>query len=266
MQIREYENKDIAELVSLWHKTFGDSEEFIRNFYEMLPNMGSCIVGIEQDKIIAMASVIAGQELLIGGTIKKPEVGYIYAVAVDENYRGKGYGIEISKAAYDLAIKREAMIVSVLPASDSLYDFYAENLDMEVALYRTRHEISAENIEMTMKLTSTEYSMMKDGILNGKTYLHLSPYAMEYFKKSLEISGGGLYASMSGICSAQIEGDTCIMHEVISNNPEATAAAVAYTLNCRTAVYYLPSEKGEKYIMADKGKIPADAIYNISYE
>ena len=266
MEIREYTQKDIPDLSGLWIETFGDSEEFVSAFFSMLPNMGSCVLGTEDGELAAMASVIAGQELLIGGTPKKPEIGYIYGVAVAEKFMGRGFGAEISRAAYDLALKREAMIVAVRPDSDSLFDFYAKTLGFETALYRERHETQASDAEMTMKLTSTEYSMMKDGILNGKTYLHLSPYAMEFEKVLLECYGGGLYASMSGICTAETDGDKCIIHEMISEQPEKTAASVAFALGCSKAEYYLPSSEGEPFIMADKGKIPADAIYNIAYE
>ena len=269
MTVRDYEKKDIEALTKLWKSAFGDPESFISTFFEMLPDMGSCIVGEEDGQIVAMASVIAGQELQYGGSIKKPVVGYIYAVAVDEAHRGKGYGEQISKAAYDLALRREATIVCTLPAGETLYDFYADTLGFETALYRKKYEVKSDNSEMTMKLTATEYLMMKEGLLAGKSFLRLSPYAMRFFEVLCSSFGGGLYASMSGICAAEKKDDTCIIYEMISQKPDETAKSIAWTLGCEKAEYYLPcSEKdgGEKFIMADKGKIMSDAVWNIAYE
>ena len=266
MDIREYTKKDIPDLIKLWVDVFSDKEEFVEAFYAMLPDMGSCVVGCEDGKIIAMASVIAGQELQKGTSQAENVVGYIYAVAVDKAFRGKGHGKEIVKAAYDLAIGREAEIVATMPSDDSLIPFYEETLGFETVLFRSKNEVEASDDEMTMKLTATEYNMMRESILSGKNFLRLSYFAMDFLKTLEQSCGGGLYASMSGICTAQKDGDTCIIHEMLSQNEKATAASVAYALDCSKAVYYLPSNKGENFIMAKKGKIPQDTLWNIAYE
>lgn len=269
MNIREYTENDIEKLAQLWVNSFyPDTIEFAKMFFEMLPNMGSCVVAEENGKIIAMASVIAGQELQFAKSLKKPEVGYIYGVAVDENYRNIGIGKEITRAAYDLAIKREAMIVATLPSSQGLYKYYADVLGFKTVLFRKQLEVEASNIEMTMKCTSTEYYMMKEGILSGKTFLRLSNYAMEFERRLCEMSGGGLYASMSGICSAVKENNVCFIYDLVSQYPEKTAASVAYFLNCEKAIYYLPSEDENDipFILSDSNMIPKDAIWNIAYE
>lgn len=267
MTVREYKGiNDLPGLKKLWIDVFEDPEKFVDDFFEALPDIGSCVLGEEDGKIIAMASVIAGQELQFAGSVKATECGYIYAVAVDENHRGKGYGKKITKAAYELALKREAGIVCTLPASSSLYSFYADALGFETALYREKHEVPSNDLEMTMKLSSTEYNMMREGLLNGKTFLRLSPYAMRFLMHLCEDFEGGLYASMSGICTAIKKEDTCIICEIISRNPDVSAASVAYTLGCKKAVYYLPSTKGEPFIAADPGKIPKESVWNIAYE
>ena len=266
MTIREYTKEDIPRLVELWEEAFGDRRSFIEAFYRMLPDMGSCTVGEEDGKIVAMANVLAGQELPHANSPKVPECGYLYAVAVDRDYRGRGFGAEITRAGYDLAVKREAWIICTLPADDSLREFYKKTLDFETALYRKKHELAASDVEMTMQLNETEYNLMRENLLASKTYLRLSYFAMDFLNVLCKEYGGGLFASMSGICIAQKEGDTCYLHEVISQNPEQTAASVAFALGCKKAVWYEPAETGEPFIMAEHGKIPLDAIWNIAYE
>ena len=266
-RVREYRKEDIPELVRLWAECFEGPERFAEKFFTMLPDFGSCVImENEEGKVIAMASVIAGHELQFGGSIKKPVCGYIYGVAVEKACRGKGYGKEISKAAYELAKKRESMIVALNPASPELFGFYETSLGMHPVLYREKHSVPAGDVEMTMKLSTTEYNLMREEFLRGKTFLRLSFFATDFLRVLCEDFGGGLYASMSGICACTAEDGVCTVYEVLSQDPVATAASAAHALGCREAVYYLPSEHGEPFIASDSDKIPADTIWNITYE
>ena len=267
-EIREYTKNDIPAMAELWAKAFNEEKEMPELLFEMLPNMGSAVVMTEDGELAAMATVIAGQEVQYASSGRTPEAGYIYGLAVDDKYRGRGYGREIARAAYDLAIKREAYIICTLPSDDGLCDFYSKILGFETALYRKRAETAARDEEMPMKMNATEYSMMRESLLKGSTYLRLSVFALDFERRLCELYGGGLFASMSGICTAQKDGDTCVIHEMISQNPEYTAASVAFSLGCKKAVWFTPCAEGEgeKYIMAEKGKIPPETVWNIAYD
>ena len=75
MTIREYGKKDIEKLVKLWVKVFDDEEPFVRDFFRLLPEMGTCVVGLEDGKIVAMTSVLTGFELIDNN--QKRKVGYL---------------------------------------------------------------------------------------------------------------------------------------------------------------------------------------------
>ena len=269
-EIREYVKEDLPALTALWQEAFGDSEDLISGFFEKLPDMGSFVVASENGEIIAMAGALCGQELQEKASSGAKEVGYIYAVAVKKEYRGLGLGKSITKAAYDLALKREAEIVCLLPASEELYSFYKKNLGFEPVLWRKKRLTPAADSEMTMKLSCTEYNMMRESLLAGQSYLRLSYFSADCLKLLLEASGGGLFASMSGICACSSGNGVCRFYEVISQNPEATAASVAHALGCERAEYYLPcspdDEEGEKFIAALPGSIPENAVWNIAFE
>ena len=273
LNIREYCQEDIPNLVSLWSSTFGDSPEFVEGFFRFLPDMGTCILLEKNGELLAEASVISGFEITSPGGGEGPVCGYIYAVAVREDCRGKGYGRLITKAAYEKALEREAEIVCTLPADEELYDFYRSVLGFEPALYRKAYETQASKSEMTMKLSATEYSMFRNSMLAG-TQLHPSFFTMDFVRFLCEISGGGLYASESGICTAVKEDDgSCVIHELICRDESKAkdiAASVADTLGCVRAVYYLPAEKdtegSEKYIAAEPGKIPQNCHWGIALE
>jgi Acetyltransferases len=183
--VREYREEDIPALVDLWVDVFGDSRHFVEEFFRLLPNMGSCILLEDETGICAEASVITGCDILSPGVAEGPVIGYIYAVAVKESVRGKGYGEEICRSAYALAEKREADIVCTLPADAGLYDFYAKALGFECVLHRKRCEIPASPDEMTMKLTATEYSMFRNSMLSERRHLHPSFFTMEFVKNAM---------------------------------------------------------------------------------
>ena len=81
--------------------------------------------------------------------------------------------------------------------------------------------------------------------------------------------GGGLYACSSGICAAYREGETCVIKELITNQPEDAAliaASVGAELKAKVAVWYLPAREGEAYLAAKPGSIPADCVWNLTFD
>ena len=275
-EIREYRIFDVPAMRRLWHEIFGDPEELTEIFYIMLPDMGSAVVAVEDKKIIGMANVINGMELMESGVqyvehVKEPPVcGYIYAVAVAPEHRGRGIGKALCLEAEKLAKKRESDIVCTLPASQSLYKWYKDIMGFEPVLRRKSFEVKCENLDMCMELSSTEYMMWRENMLRNKTHLHPSHPTLEWEKQFSKVFGGGLFACGSGICAAMKDGETCYIKEIISAFPgdEAViAASVGKQLGCEKAVYYLPcTEGGEDYLAALPGSIPADSVWNFTFD
>ena len=275
-EIREYKFYDVPAMRKLWHEVFGDPEELTEIFYIMLEDMGSAVVAVENHRVIGMANVINGMELIESGVQyieheKEPPVcGYIYAVAVSPEHRGRGIGRELCLEAEKLAKKRESDIVCTLPASPSLYEWYKDIMGFEPVLRRQSFEVPCEGSEMCMELSSTEYMMWRENMLRNKTHLHPSHITLEWQKQFCKVFGGGLYACGSGICAAMVDGETCYIKEVISafSGDEAIiAASVGKHLGCSKAVYYLPcAEGGDNYLAAAAGSIPAGAIWNFTFD
>lgn len=267
---REYTSGDVPALTELWVRVFGDTEEFVSGFFRMLPDMGSCVLIEKNGRIIAEACVITGFELQLAGG-GASECGYIYAVAVDGAFRGRGIGKALVKAAARLARDRGARIVCTLPATAELYGFYSGAAGLVPALSRVSYELPAKPARAVSKLTASEYSLRREDMLLGRTFLRPSSFTMDFQRFLCESSGGGLYAAASGICTAVVdEGSlTCICHEIIAATKaecDEIAASVAAGLGCTGARYSLPSLSGESFIAAEPGKIPPDAVWNLAFE
>ena len=120
-----------------------------------------------------------------------------------------------------------------------------------------------------MEMTSTEYQLWRDNLLKGRAYLRPSPPTMEFARRFCQSLGGGLYACSSGICTAYLDGETCFIKELITNRPEDApliAASVGAELGARVAVWYLPAREGEAYLAAKPGAIPADCVWNLTFD
>ena len=275
-EIREYKIFDVPAMRRLWHEIFGDPEELTEIFYALLPDMGSAVVAVEDKKLIGMANVINGMELIESGLKyieheKEPPVcGYIYAVAVDPEHRGKGIGRELCLEAEKLAKKRESDIVCTLPASPSLYTWYREIMGFEPVLRRKSFEVQCEAKELCMELSSTEYMMWRENMLKGKNHLHPSYPTLEWEKQFCKVFGGGLFACGSGICAAYVDGSLCVIKDMVCAFPGdegIIAASVGKHLGCEKAVYYLPSgEDGGDYLASLPGNIPPDTHWSFTFD
>ena len=265
---REYRPGDVPALSLLWRDVFGDSLRLIANFFALLPDMGSYVVAEEDGVLLGGAGILNGFELV---TRKKqrPVVAYLYAVMVREEERGRGIGKGLCLEAEKLARRRESELLTTLPAGPSLYGWYRRLLGLECVLHRKRFETGCAPREPVMEMTSTEYQLWRDNLLKGRAYLRPSPPTMEFERRFCQSLGGGLYACSSGICTAYLDGETCFIKELITNRPEDApliAASVGAELGARVAVWYLPAREGEAYLAAKPGAIPADCVWNLTFD
>ena len=120
-----------------------------------------------------------------------------------------------------------------------------------------------------MEMSSTEYLHWRDALLQGRAFLRPSNPTMEFARRFCACFGGGLYACGSGICAAYLDGDTCVIKELITRESadcDAIAASVGQLLGAKKSVYYLPAREGEAYLAAPPGSVPADCVWNLTLD
>ncbi len=272
--IREYEGRDIGKLTDLWLRNFDDGEHFVGEFFRLLRDMGTGIVAEINGEIAGAAYVLCGQELILGSgnpfsnNGKSPVCGYIYGVAVDEEFRHQGIGGALVKAAAVKAREREADVVTLLPAEKSLYGWYEEIIGVKCALYRKKERIKSAPLELYMPLTSTEYMLWRENMLKDRPHLHLSNPSLEFEKILCAENGGGFFAAGCGIGAGYKDGECGIIRELIcadESERHIVAASIGAALGVEEVELYSPSEEGEPYIAADRD-IPKDCIWNLSFD
>ena len=203
-QFREYRRDDLPALKSLWIRVFGDPPALVDDFFRLLPGMGSCYIAEEDNSLLAMASVITGFRLSNPGRAPK-RCAYLYAVAAEENARGRGLGSAVSKGAAELGRQAGAELLCTLPAEMSLYDWYRDILSLRHVTARTRY--FSDILPDRELLTASEYGARREKMLSTKPHAGLDPAAMEFQSRLCAHCGGGLFATGESIfCALEDEG------------------------------------------------------------
>ena len=264
---RRFNESDIPALCALWHDVFGDKPGYIASFFKITSETGfaDCVVLEYEGSVSAMACIINGLSIVSGPGGEK-KCAYIYAVAVKAGMRGRGFGAEISRFAYETAKADGAEIVATLPADEGLYEFYGKICGMKNVICRSRLEITAARSEDGIQpVSAEEYNSLREAYLVSSPHLKLSAGAAMLLESLCCEYGGGLYKSHGGIFCVQRDGDVLIISEIISPDCGKTASAAACLLGCSSAVYYAPSPAGEKFILSD---VPVDpgTFYGVAYE
>ena len=263
-EIREVGIRDLPAVYELRSSVLGETREMTDDFFRLLPDMGTVLCLEEEGMVRGQISVLTGCEFIQAGKLRKPVCGCICQLAVREDERKSDIRLQLLEAAEAKAFEREASILFASCEELSVTPDFREQAGLTHPISRSMREVAVSDQEMTMKLSSTEYAMMRDGFLTGKNHFHPSFFTMEYLRLRCESLGGGLFASMSGICMCKKHGAVCELSEVISENPAATAASVAFSLGCEKAVYALPDPDGAPFLYADSA-IPSDTVWNISF-
>lgn len=266
--IREYRGGDIPEMSALWQAVFGDSEGLVNYFLQLLPDMGTAAVAEINGVIAGAAYAVTGMEL-VSADGKAQTCGYIYAVAVAPEFRGSGIGRALTERSAELARDRGAEIICTLPAEESLYAWYKTIIGTECALHRQRFETEAADIVPVYSLSTPEYGQRREALLSDRCYMRPLHTTLEFQCRFCEELGGGLYACGGGICAAYIEDGAAVIKELIApigTDAASIAASIGTKLGTERAVYYLPAPDGEPYLAAEPGSVPADCVWNITFD
>ena len=237
--LREYTPADVPALSMLWREVFGDPLRMTAELFALLPDMGSCVVAERDGRLLGAATVLNGFELVTRQK-KRP--------------RSIASGVLLHRLAAG-SVDGDGRLGAGLGNTGSIRDDAA---------------VGAAGLGLDAVCpSSTEYLHWRDALLRGKAYLRPSNPTMEFARRFCACFGGGLYACGSGICAAYLDGETCIIKELVTRaeaDAPVIAASVGAFLGAKTAVWYLPAREGEAYIAAAPGSIPADCVWNLSFD
>ncbi len=263
--IREYREEDIGALKALWHEAFGDSYELIGAFFELLPSMGTGLVGELDGEIFGMAYVLDAFLHLPDNSTKR--VAYIYAVAVDASAQGRGLGAELGRACMRYAWESGADVCCTLPAEDTLYDWYAERCGLKPTGFCRYEQFEASpEVREIKRLNSDEYAFLREDKLRGTAHVGFYYGYMRFQEEIFLGSGGGFFEYGGGIACGYVEDGVLYIKEALGDSDDFIPA-LCTTLGAKKAVVRRSDSFGERYISAyQPQEFPAETVWNLTLD
>lgn len=169
------DEKMVPRLKKLWKICFGDSDEYIDNFFENAYAPERTLVSICDGEV-------AGAAYLFPCEIGNRRGSYLYAGGVFPEFRRRGLYEEMMHAWADWCIERD-IIPFLKPADDKLWDYY-EKIGFGEFLGGRRIELTDGDMECRItKIGAEEFCSMRNE--NQIKWRH-----MDYILKENELCGG----------------------------------------------------------------------------
>ena len=260
--IRELRREDADALAALWQRVFGDPEELARDFLRRLPALGGGVCAEANGVLLGAAYAVTDYFL------NEERIAYLYAVAVEEDARGRGLGAALSREAAALGRRLGAKMVCTLPAEPGLYPWYERVIGLRCALRRRKEEIESCPGPVPAPLAPEEYAARREALLRGKPHVRLGAAVLGQERFNCRLCGGDLLAIGDGIAAASVEEGVAVLRELLA--PEgadraALAGAVAAALGTERALLYTPDAAGEPYMAADR-PLPPDCAWGLALD
>ncbi len=262
LRIREVRPGDAPALIKLWNRVFGDPEELARAFLEQLPALGGGVTAEEDGVLLGAAYVVT--DLRLEGR----RAGYLYAVGVAPEARGRGLGMALSREAAALGRRLGAEFLCTLPAETGLYGWYEKLLGLRCALFRGEEILASRPGASAAPLSPEEYGRRRERLLQGRPHLVPGPAVLRFEKELCRCSGGDLLAVGGGLAAAYRDGERTRIRELLAptgEDPKALAAAVGAALGTGEVLLLYPAAEGSPYLAADC-HLPADCVWNLTLD
>ena len=238
--IRDGKPEDRPALKALWKIAFGDSDEFIDGFFAAFLKPGGCVTAEADGKVVS-AMYIIGENRLFPFRNKSLSAGYTYALATLPEYRGRGIGTAVYRAACERALQA-ADAACVLPAEASLYPFYENASGASPISYVrearfTRDELRGLPRANAARFPAYQYAGIREQLLSGYPHAFLHPEIYDL----LEENGCEFFVLERGLAAAETEDGVCRVRELIAPGGDGMSAIAAVTAWCPAEEYIVRS-------------------------
>lgn len=239
--IRLWRTEDKPQLKALWKLAFGDSDEFIDAFYAAFLKRDCCIVAEQDGKVVSAMYVLKNFRVY---PYRKNilTAGYTYALATLPEYRGKGIGREVYKAATAEVLKTHDM-ACVLPAEESLHPFYENATGARPMSIMRQARFTPEDLKdikraSAARIPAYQYAGMREMYMSGMPHTACTEDFIDFMEEYME-PHGDFFLTEEGIAAVEIEGGTCRITELLCPDTDGMAVIAG------VAAYH----KAEEYIV-----------------
>lgn len=268
--LREYEKGDLPALKEIWLACFDDFEAFIDGVHALLPRLGTAVTAVYGAQVCGGAYILEDMSLPTDEGAKR--LALIYAVGVKKEFRRLGMGGALVREAVSLARARGADIVTILPARDSLYDWYKSTADFDCCLYRRERLVEAADMALVSRISREEYFARRRELLHALPAVEYGESASAMQELLLNTYFGGFYACAGAIAAGStLSGELGVITELLcpkGMDEELFAAAVGFEMGVENVRLLSAGEKGQdkKYIACVGGALCADTYFPFAFD
>ena len=202
-----------SDLERLWRMCFGDSEAYIRYFFENRYIPENCLAYVDESvrRPVAMLHLLDVSIAEDGGLIPSQ---YIYAACTRPDYRRQGIMRQLIETAQKLGAYRKLKYTVTVPAEPRLFKYYGRYgfekcyknrvvyMDRSDLMYLSRNATEIpDNIRETMMKLSEVCAFRRDMLVDREGFVIWDSNALRYAVSSHEHDGGHVITlSYGGDC------------------------------------------------------------------
>lgn len=201
MEIRLATPGDKAELKKLWKLGFGDEDLYIELYYTTRYKEEETAVLLLDGKLVAMLTMMPVHLVLADGS--KISAAMIYGVCTHPDFRSRGLAGKLLQFAEEYLRINHVNMTMLVPASASLFDFYAKS-GYQAEFYTREAKLTAEEIKnLTIKtnhdfvidsIDTKEYNTVRQKQCKGSPHVSYEDRDIQFQKNISRLSGEDIFS------------------------------------------------------------------------
>ena len=248
-EFRYTTEKDRPALTRLWQEAFGDDIAYIDAFFETA-------WAPERSRVAVVDGEIAAMHFWFDCRLDGQKLAYLYAVATDKRFRGRGVATKLMEDGEELLIAQGYAGAILSPGSESLFRFYADR-GYETVGFRTEERIVAGAPISIREVDEEEYALLRRTLLpeNGVRQEGENLRFLHRFSR---------FYTGEGFCAAVFKGEAFLPEYLGDRNliPGLLASLGLGEASVRMSGGDTPCAMGKWFSAADKRRIYLGFVFD----
>lgn len=226
MEIRYPCDREIPGLRKLWKQAFGDTDDYLDLFFgtAFAPMRSLCALD---------GAAVAAAMYWLDAEFDGKRIAYLYAVATDTAYRGRGLCRKLTEEAHRILKDRGYAGSILVPAEPGLFAMYAK-MGYETCSSVTEWQVPAEKPMSLSPLTRAEYARCR------RDHLPVGAVIQEGVTLDLLARMGEFYSGDGVLLAVTDNGDAIWVPELLGDKTKAPGIVAA--LGAKTGKFRGPGE------------------------
>lgn len=217
----------LPQLRSLWKAAFGDTDDFLDQFFSTAYHPQRC-------RCITLDGTVAAALYWFDVTCREEKMAYLYAVATHPNARGQGLCRRLMEDVRNLLSDRGYAAILLVPQEEPLVGMYAK-MGYRPATGVAAFYASPAAALPLKKISAAEYGALRRALLPPGGVLQ------EAENLTFLATQAEFYAGADFVAAVTADGDHLHCHELLGSR--SAAAGIVAALNCRSGFFRVPGEE-----------------------